>query len=104
MSYHLWGPGEIERAHAVIAYGLPLTTLDALFGDVREAGRIEHPLAMERERDMPIFVCRAPRRPLSEAWPELRAYGHGPGLMERHREESLRTIALARGGGEGTHR
>ena len=60
----------------MIAYGLPRPTLDELFASVKEVGRIGHPLADESENDLPVYVCRQPRRALSEAWPELRHYDH----------------------------
>jgi hypothetical protein len=76
MSYHDWGipPG---RGEVVIAYGFRRETLERLFADVRQIDRIDHPLAMPRERDLAVYLCRAPRGPLSEAWPSLRRDWHG---------------------------
>ncbi len=76
MNYYLWGvpPG---RGNVVIAYGMPRASIERLYGDVREVGRIDHPLAMPEERNLPVFIGRSPRIPLSEAWPTLERYQHG---------------------------
>ena len=75
MNYYLWGPSS-RRADVAIAYGLPRAILASLYADVKVAGRIEHPLAHPFERDLPIYVCRAPIRPLREGWPELKRYSN----------------------------
>jgi 4-amino-4-deoxy-L-arabinose transferase-like glycosyltransferase len=76
MSYHLWGP-TTRPAEVALSYGLAREQLLGLYRDVREQGRIHHPLAAPGERELPVFVCRSPRRSLAEAWPELKRYGHG---------------------------
>ena len=40
--------------------------------------RIDHPLAISSERDLPVYVCRSPTIPLALAWPSLRNYTHTP--------------------------
>jgi hypothetical protein len=79
VSYHLWGIEEPDRGAVAIAYGMPRARLDELYGDVREAARIQGALAMPEERDLPVYVCRDPRVPLAVAWPSLRRYAHGRG-------------------------
>jgi hypothetical protein len=76
MTYHLWGLPVRETA-IVIAYGMPVDTLRDLFEQVAVAGQVDHPLAHPKERQLPVYVCRKPRRPLEEAWPALRRYWHG---------------------------
>jgi len=70
LTWNHWGfdPG---RGDVVIAYGLPRTTLERLFASVQEVARIDHPLAISDERDLPVYVCRQPRVQLVEAWPSL---------------------------------
>jgi hypothetical protein len=75
MSYHLWRP-EPGRGEVAIAYGLPRAVLERLFADVHEAARIDHPLSMPKERNLPVYVCRKPRTTLAAAWPTLRRYAH----------------------------
>jgi 4-amino-4-deoxy-L-arabinose transferase-like glycosyltransferase len=75
MTYHLWGLPLRDPA-VVIAYGIPDDALHDLFEEVSVAGYVDHPLAHPKERELPVYVCRKPRRPLDEVWPALRRYGH----------------------------
>jgi hypothetical protein len=75
MSYALWGPAA-RAPEVVIAYGLPRETLDAMFDDVAVVDRIDHPLAHPWERDLPVYLCRRPKKTLAEVWPSLRRFGH----------------------------
>jgi hypothetical protein len=77
MTYYVWGLPVAEPS-AVIAYGIPLGTLNALFEQVSLGSRVDHALAVPSERHLPIYVCRRPRRPLPEIWPSLRRYGNDP--------------------------
>lgn len=74
-TYWLWGPPDEDR-DVVVAVGFrDRARLDALFGDVRLAGRIGTlPSIAPEERGAPIWVCRDPRGPWSQLWPELRNY------------------------------
>ncbi len=76
VTYHLWGPPP-EAASVVIAYGLRRDVLESLFTSVVEAARTSHLLAHPHEHDLPVWICRGPRRSLKDAWPELKRYGHG---------------------------
>lgn len=71
LSWHDWG-FEPQRGSVVIAYGLRRRTLERFIADVREVDRIDHPYATSEERDLPVYVCRGPIVPLTEAWPSLR--------------------------------
>lgn len=75
MSYHLWGVAA-DRGEVAIAYGMPRARLNELYGDVQEVAQIDHPLAMPKERHLPVYVCRNPSIPLARAWPSLRRYVH----------------------------
>jgi hypothetical protein len=75
MNYYLWGPA--PRADQVlIAYGLPRALLLRHYGVVEERARIDAPLARPSDTDLPVYVCREPRRSLESLWPELRRYDH----------------------------
>ena len=73
-AYYLWGPRD-ARDEIVIAYGINLVKLGAVFGDVREAAVIRSPHAMPDETNLPVYICRRPRMPFREAWPILHSYG-----------------------------
>ena len=74
MTHYFWADGDLDAPRA-LAWGLPRAKLDELFFDVHEVGRVQHALAMES--DVPIYDCRNPKRPLTEAWPDLRWFGTG---------------------------
>jgi hypothetical protein len=73
MTYYLWGP---PRGDVVIAYGMPEAEVRRLFADVHVEATIAHPLASPWQTDLPVYVCRQPRKPLAEVWPELWLYRH----------------------------
>ncbi|MEO8633662.1 MAG: glycosyltransferase family 39 protein [Gemmatimonadales bacterium] len=64
--YH-WGPGE-RSGDVVIVIGDDAADLGRLFGEVTLAARSHNPLGVDEEQDVPIFVCRQPKRPLGEVW------------------------------------
>jgi len=49
--------------------------LGQLFRDVREAGRFACRYCMPYEDGLAIHVCRRPKRPLAEIWPEIKSFG-----------------------------
>jgi hypothetical protein len=67
-NYFYWGPGSSDT-QAVIAFGgVDLEDLEQSFGDVRRAATISHPYAIFYENNIPVFICRKPRRPIHELW------------------------------------
>jgi hypothetical protein len=44
------------------------------FAEVIEAARIDHPLARADQRNVPVYICKNPMRPLTEMWPRLKHY------------------------------
>jgi hypothetical protein len=78
----LWGPprpppgapSELGWPRALVTIGYETEELSPFFADVREAGRVSHPLARADEQDLPICVCRAPTVPIDEAWPRFKRY------------------------------
>jgi hypothetical protein len=73
-NYYLWGPGD-SSGNVVIAVGMGLHQLMLLFGDVQKAATIENSYAVPDESDLPVYICRNPRMPLSQAWPWLKFFG-----------------------------
>jgi hypothetical protein len=69
----LWGPPR-PAPSTVVWVGGDEDRIRALFTEVREVARFDHPLANGDERDVPVYVCRQPRLSLSEAWPRLKHY------------------------------
>lgn len=76
MSYFLWGPGE-RSGSVLIVYGLPRELLESHYGSVEKRARIVARDARPWDTDLPVYVCRDPRRDLRELWPELRRFDHG---------------------------
>ena len=73
-NYYLWGSGD-SADDVVIAVGMDLHKLGLLFGDVQKAATIEDPDAVPDENNLPVYICRNPRIPLSQAWPWLKFFG-----------------------------
>jgi 4-amino-4-deoxy-L-arabinose transferase-like glycosyltransferase len=74
-SYWWWGPGDAADGATTIAINLPRDALVAQFGEVDLAGTVKTPHDVwSEERDAPIWICRAPKRPWAEWWPAVRHY------------------------------
>jgi hypothetical protein len=73
-NYFLWGPGS-GSPDIVIAVGMDKNELELLFADVQRATTILDPYAVPDENNLPIYICRHPRVPLSDAWPSLKFFG-----------------------------
>jgi hypothetical protein len=78
LTHYLWAdPASLDSARTVIAYGIQPALLSELFASCDEVARTDHPMALVFEGRLPVFVCRAPRIPLSRAWPRLRRFANG---------------------------
>ncbi|MEU0506979.1 glycosyltransferase family 39 protein [Nocardia sp. NPDC005998] len=74
-SYWWWGPPS-DTATAVIAVGLDRDQLMRYFAEVEPVGRIDNGLGIDNdEQGQPLFVCRVPRAPWSELWPQAKLLG-----------------------------
>ena len=73
-AYWFWGPGPDTPGPVVIVGGRAASHRQ-VFEDVVEGGRTTCTLCMPYEQNLPIFVCRRPRRPLHEIWPGTRHFG-----------------------------
>ena len=70
-SYFYWGPRGYSGA-CMIIFGERSNEFITYFGDVQRAATIVSPLAMPNEREVPVYVCRKPREPLSVLWPRFK--------------------------------
>ena len=71
-SYYTWGA---PRGDVLIAVGGRRDDYTRDFADVVEAARLPpNPWVMPYEDELPIFVARGLRRPMSEIWPGARHY------------------------------
>lgn len=72
-SYFLWGPGDCGK-EVLVVIGDQRERLLELFETV-DLGAISHcPDCMPYEKDRPIWICRGPRQPLQELWPEIKNF------------------------------
>jgi hypothetical protein len=60
----------------VIVYGLPRREL-SWCGELEEVATIRHPLAMPKDSNLPVFVCRSPAEPIGGLWPRWKSFFHG---------------------------
>lgn len=67
--YGVWGPRGTS-GEVVLAIGFSKDRLDRAFAEVRAIETISPEYALPEESGLTIFVCRHPRKNLSESWPE----------------------------------
>ncbi len=72
-NYWLWGPGD-QIGDIVIAIGPTYTELSEVFDELTHAETIVSRYAMAYETDLPIYICRRPKRPLREIWPQTKRF------------------------------
>jgi hypothetical protein len=72
-NYFLWGPRDYT-GECVITVGERERDVRKSFDEVELAATITHPYAIPHERDLPVFVCRRPKMPLRELWPQVKCY------------------------------
>ncbi|MEE8169035.1 MAG: hypothetical protein V3T70_00675, partial [Phycisphaerae bacterium] len=71
-NYYLWGPGDTSWGVA-IAVGVSKVRLEAMFGEVVEAGRTSCEY-WPTGRNYPVYICREPKRPIPEVWAEWKLF------------------------------
>jgi hypothetical protein len=72
-NYFLWGPKGHDGSVVITVGGDP-TQLSKFFRDITVVGKIDNPYAMPYETNLPIYMLREPREPLSLLWPNLKHY------------------------------
>jgi hypothetical protein len=73
-NYYLWGPQQYS-GEVVIAVGIPLDTLEPLFGQIVPAATINNEYAIPEENNLHVYICRKPKMTLQQAWSRLKFYG-----------------------------
>ena len=72
-NYFLWGPRDYT-GECVITIGEREEGVRKSFDQVELGAVIRHPYALPHENNLPVFVCRKPKRPLREIWPAVKCY------------------------------
>ena len=90
MIYYLWGPNQRSN-EVIIAYGIRRDWLNTICGEITAAAKTFHPLAPKDNNNLPVYVCRFPKKSLQEIWPELKLYDH----LGRSHTKSLQLSATA---------
>ncbi len=72
-NYFLWGPRDYT-GEILITVGERLTDVRKVYSEVEQAATFTNDYVMPYENNMPIFICRRPRAPLKEIWPEVKCY------------------------------
>jgi hypothetical protein len=71
-SYWLWMSG--EQAEVYIVIGNSRSRMEQIFSDVREGTRTSTGWQMNYECDRAIWICRKPKMPLKDIWPEAKMF------------------------------
>jgi Dolichyl-phosphate-mannose-protein mannosyltransferase len=72
-NYFLWGPRDYT-GDVMITVGEKLGDVRKVYADVQQAATFTNEYVMPYENNLPIFICRRPRAPLKEIWPEVKCY------------------------------
>jgi hypothetical protein len=72
-NYWLWGPPP-AGASVFLALAEDDSRLRSLFEAVERASPVQCTFCILEVRSTSVYVCRRPRRPLAEVWPELKNY------------------------------
>ncbi len=72
-NFWLWGPGNAS-GEVVIAVHASGDELRRWFRDVRPAGDFECPACAPWVRQLSVWICRDPVRPIAEWWPEWKKF------------------------------
>ena len=68
--YGFWGPRGYS-GDVVVAIGYPQVALQQWFAEVQATNTISPPHAMPEESNLTIYICRQPKAPLQQLWPQL---------------------------------
>lgn len=70
--YYLWGPHG-EHA-AIVAVGVPRSVLAREYRSIERVAQYQSPFVLPQNSNLAVYVCRRPRIPFVNFWPQLRAY------------------------------
>jgi hypothetical protein len=71
-NFWLWGYGD-SQAKVWISLGNEQESVDYVFKDVRLVKIIRHPLAIDEENGIPLYICRNPKIDIAESWLSYRS-------------------------------
>lgn len=72
-NYYFWGPRDYT-GEIVITVGEDFEDVSKSFNHVELAATVTHQYAIPHENNLPIFICRQPKRPLKEIWPDAKCF------------------------------
>ncbi|HEX8144017.1 MAG TPA: glycosyltransferase family 39 protein [Pyrinomonadaceae bacterium] len=72
-NYFLWGPRDYT-GEILITVGERLSDVRKVYAEAQQAATFVNEYVMPYENNLPIFICRRPRAPLKEIWPEVKCY------------------------------
>ena len=72
-SYWIWGPGN-SSGDVVIVLGGDRDDNEAVFESVELADTARCRYCMPYENNLPVYVCRKLRVPITQLWPDLKHY------------------------------
>lgn len=72
-NYWLWGYGD-ATGDMLITVGIQKVGLDEMCSSVEQRATVISPYAMPYETNLPVYVCRGLKVPMTEAWQRLRRF------------------------------
>jgi len=72
-NYWYWGPRDYTGEY-VLSVGVRRQALESAFQAVAIADTVVHPYVVWYETNQPIYIWRAMKIPLSQAWPQMKLY------------------------------
>jgi hypothetical protein len=72
-NYYLWGTHGYTGEVAIV-FGQHAESIKAMFGSVEQSATISNRHAVPAENQLPVYVCRRPKAPLTTLWPTLRYF------------------------------
>ncbi len=70
-SYFYWGPRKYS-GECVILFGEGSEEYKSYFSEVQQLATVSNPLGMPSEQNVAIYLCRRPKAPLAELWPNFK--------------------------------
>nr|WP_294938718.1 glycosyltransferase family 39 protein [uncultured Flavobacterium sp.] len=72
-SFWTWGPGE-KDGEVFISVGNEEEVVNKLFEENKLIKMVTHKYAIDEENNIPVYLCRKPKKNLHQLWPELEKY------------------------------
>lgn len=72
-SFWTWGPGK-NNSDVCISLGNEEEVVNNLFEELTLVKMVTHKYAIDEENNIPVYLCRKPKKKLQELWPELEQY------------------------------